>query len=1435
MPSINVARTDTFEQQRVKINEISTQIFNVSEGGSDLSTGILKLGDGSTTAPSLAYTNDEDLGLYKVETGTLGVVGGGKKYADFTPVGFKTYGDSFVQKNFLVTDDISVTNSGSLYEAGTYQNILLTGGTGLNAAGTVEVLSFIGSISNAGAGMNAGAYSGINLLGGSGSGTTAAFTVLGIEGSITANGSGYEDGNYSEVGLTGGTGTGATADVTVDQGQVTVITITASGSGYANGQSLGILNSDLTYNDENGDPQTSGGSGAQFTINNNPGSVDPATFQFNTRGSGYTIGDILTLPTPYTFSAAITTDEESNILSQVNITAADALNLVVGSPITATGTGTLAPDTVIDSISFDTDTSQWSMSLSQTPTLSGSASFSAVPPYGNQSTAFEYTIASLGGVNDITVTNGGVGYFAGDTLGINPADLVQDIVYDVTSIDGVNVAFTATLGSITTSNTIRSYGGAAEAADIVTAGTGGPTDTTVSNVAFSSSGGAGAIGDVDIDENGAVSSVNFTTQGYGYTLNQNLTANVPGTTGTTTITLTQVSDAGADQTIYEVLDNGSQITGVICDNDNFVVGSVLRTNSSSTALTLTASDSNLKFLLDQVYIPDLTLYVGNTYVFNYEGSHTFALSQFRDGKFAPSLVSNVTATLSSGNTILSVASSAGILVGMVVEYVSGVDAITAEATVASVPNGSSVELSIAPSDTGSAILNFVGAEYTQGVIRDGNSISVKVTETTVSPLYYYCKVHPNMGGEDNNEAVVTINPTNPRVFGSGASISVNSVQTLNLIATDVATDTVTIPTLTNTTFNGTNITLGATGVLTATTINGSNINASAIATLATAPNLTITAAGTLTFAGTDIAINDDITIDTDGNLDTTGSIKTTSLIEVNEKTRISENVISSLNGEELTLTPDAVTNQNVRVSAATSIIIPSGDNSERPNFTVSTDGNGAIRFNTETNQYEGYSGANQSWSSLGGVRDLDGNTYILAELTVGSNDNTLWFYNNAINTMRFSPSHMEFQNVKKMRSNNLAAPAFVNWTANTPVLVGAFLKWKNDIYEVMLAGVTATSGSEPGDTSGSNFTNGSATLRWVYSAVDAITVEETSEFRIDPLGITDLVVNGELRFSNNIISTDVQDLLIRPNAGKRVEIDATSTFVLPVGGTSDRGAETQGAIRFNSTDSQFEGYDGNNWGSLGGVKDVDQNTYIIPETAPGANENVLFFYNDGNNSMQLTTTALDFLSVDTIRSVTSDELEITASLLTIDSAATTIDNTVADTTFIHSSKAKLDFGISAGITIDPVIRLTSDGDVGFNTGFGGGNFIGLTLLKNDLKTVELEDCFIKSEDYILVKGTTDQGNSVIYSSTVSCASKTTVCAINTTSGEREFIEFAITDNGTNAYHTQYGNIRTGGKLFDATVEYVSATNEVRINTVLGTDVPNTNTVTFTFVSHVTKK
>ena len=78
MPAINVAKSDTFEIQRQKINQIGTNLFSISQGGSDLSTGLLKLGDGSRTVPSLAFTSDATLGIFKVAQNELGFVSNAK-------------------------------------------------------------------------------------------------------------------------------------------------------------------------------------------------------------------------------------------------------------------------------------------------------------------------------------------------------------------------------------------------------------------------------------------------------------------------------------------------------------------------------------------------------------------------------------------------------------------------------------------------------------------------------------------------------------------------------------------------------------------------------------------------------------------------------------------------------------------------------------------------------------------------------------------------------------------------------------------------------------------------------------------------------------------------------------------------------------------------------------------------------------------------------------------------------------------------------------------------------------------------------------------------------------------------------------------------------------------------------------------------------------
>ena len=76
----------------------------------------------------------------------------------------------------------------------------------------------------------------------------------------------------------------------------------------------------------------------------------------------------------------------------------------------------------------------------------------------------------------------------------------------------------------------------------------------------------------------------------------------------------------------------------------------------------------------------------------------------------------------------------------------------------------------------------------------------------------------------------------------------------------------------------------------------------------------------------------------------------------------------------------------VTVDTNTGLIIAGGTEASRPNAAII--GNGAVRYNTTSNRFEGtVSGA---WTGLGGVVDINQDTYITAEET--ANDDTLRFY-----------------------------------------------------------------------------------------------------------------------------------------------------------------------------------------------------------------------------------------------------------------------------------------------------------------------------------------------------------------------------------------------------------------------------------------------------------
>lgn len=1482
MPAINVARTDTFEQQRVKINEIGQQIFNVTAGGSDLSTGNLKLGDGTKDSPSLAFVNNESLGLYRPEQDTVGFVSANKNVFNYNSIELNLFQDLVFTKRSISTDPDSlfIVNTGQNYDPGTYLGVSLLGGSGSSAVADIEVFEFVGS-STIGNGYYSGTFNNILLEGGTGSGTAINFTIDPIIGTITQigslypagttnsvplvggsgsgavaditaslltvsidnPGSSYIDGTYTSVPLTGGNGSGAVADIEILGGSVIAVTIVDSGIGYGNTDILGIdlspapgsgasfnvtqipgeivdviiTNSGSGYlqNDVIGADYGTG-SGFLFTVTNNPGVLE--NFDFFVRGSGYSVGDILTLPgtisnVTTTLEAEVANISANLVAATPSITVSSTAGIQQGYIISnVSGPGSVVPGTTVQSIDGPTQ-----LTMDRNPDFDGSAVLTFTPP----------------NPTELTVS---------DATGIVPGSIVN-VTTGPGSIPSGTTVISASGTTVVISNPPDGSGSATLSFD-PPYGPGTGWSFTIS--------GVGSIGSIAIDPNNL---------GIGYLTGDELFVNSTELSSPITYTVSALTcqelkfigtvnqsssglqegdlievqgSGGAGSSILKIYTDGSgNILSLIVPDGNYQPGDVVVELGGGPTFTIDTVETGDRFFIDtgsgSAIHPDLTLYVGNTYVFDISdsslSSHQFALSEFPDGSNSPSRVENLSTILDTSISTVTLTDTTGILPGMSIEVASGTAVLSASVKVLSVDSSTQVTLNELPVAGGPCILNFVGNEFLVNVQKTTTELTVKITEETPSTLYYYCQVHENMAGSDGFESVVTIDSNNPRVFGSDFSVRVDKISESDIIVNDISEGKITTEDLESNSF------LSQTADINSLTSNSAEITSLTTGLInAQSGSLDIISTNEISFSvSNSININNNIEIKSNGDIVTTGKLNTSDSLVVNDILTINDNNISTSQLRDIVLTP--ATTRVAKVDAITAFVIPVGTTNDRPQAGVVEDG--SIRFNSQTNQYEGYTSTSNSWSSLGGIRDLDGNTYILAEESVGSNDNTFWFYNDDINTLRLSPSFLDFVSVKKIKSSNNTAPNFVEWTSNTPVTTGQYISYRNNLYEVVSDGTTDTTGNEPTHTAGS-VVNGTATLTWYGLAVSPITFDLCEEVRIGPSKDVPLVISSELRFLNNTISTDVEDLVLRPNSGRKVVIDAATTLAVPSGSDADRGVPIRGSLRFSTTSQQFEGYDGTNWGSLGGVKDVNQNTYIIPELSPGSDENILYFVNDNNNTLQLTTTSLDFYTIDTIRSLNSDEFEITASLLTFDNGASAFDNTSTERTFLHTSKQYFDLGLSAGLTTDPVLRLDDQGDVYLNIGFGTGVFDGVKVFDGDLKEFELADVRILTEKITLVKGTSDNGSSNLYESATNSGCKTTVIATNPTSGDKEFIEFGVINDASDVIHTEYGNIRTGGELIEASFE-LTGSNVVRINISLGADVNPTESVNITIVSNIIKK
>ena len=165
--------------------------------------------------------------------------------------------------------------------------------------------------------------------------------------------------------------------------------------------------------------------------------------------------------------------------------------------------------------------------------------------------------------------------------------------------------------------------------------------------------------------------------------------------------------------------------------------------------------------------------------------------------------------------------------------------------------------------------------------------------------------------------------------------------------------------------------------------------------------------------------------------------------------------------------------------------------------------------------------------------------------------------------------------------------------------------------------------------------NGTSVLNRGNSVGDILDLRglNTSQFKVSTPSVTitpNITASGNLEIAGNIsgsltstgsfgrvhivdkIGVGILD------ASTSVHISASDGIIIPVGTTAQRSSNPkQGEIRFNKSQQTYEGYDGNNWGTLGGMNDVDQDTKITAETSAGADNDELIFFTAGVERLRI--------------------------------------------------------------------------------------------------------------------------------------------------------------------------------------------------------------------------
>lgn len=155
----------------------------------------------------------------------------------------------------------------------------------------------------------------------------------------------------------------------------------------------------------------------------------------------------------------------------------------------------------------------------------------------------------------------------------------------------------------------------------------------------------------------------------------------------------------------------------------------------------------------------------------------------------------------------------------------------------------------------------------------------------------------------------------------------------------------------------------------------------------------------------------------------------------------------------------------------------------------------------------------------------------------------------------------------------------------------------------------------------------------------------------------------------------------------------TGATRIPAGTTAQRPSAKQGQIRYNTTNSSFEGYSGSAWSGLGGLVDVDGDTRIIAERSASNDSDTLTFFTAGVERFRLNDSGAIFATAITAQTATfSGNITMTGSA-TVDGRDLATDGTKLDTVATNANNFSLPTaaaGTLGGIKVGSGLTITSE-------------------------------------------------------------------------------------------------------------------------------------------------